>query len=255
MTGARRPAVLATAGLVLAVLASGCGPDVRQVRIEAVPSPSVSSTSPTPDATPGPTTSPSPTPTDDPSPTETGPREPTDADRADFVASYAPENASGLENVAVDLDGDEAKELVFTAVRGGQVAHVAVAWWTGTAYEVVFSDDGGAATRVDRVRTSDVNADGRTEIVLHASGDDGTASVALWAVGAPREVVRLPASGGCHDGSHVYGVVGASLEDRDGDGSAEIYATCDGSSLDGRGEVDRYRWETGAYRHAPDLLP
>ena len=253
MTGVRHRAVLATAGLVAAVLASGCGSDVRQVRIEAVPSPSASS--PTPTDSPSPTTPPSPTETDEPSPTETGPRDPTDADRADFVASYAPDNVSGLENVAVDVDGDELQEIVFTAVRGGQVAHVAVAWWTGTAYEIVFSDDGGPATTVDRVRVSDVNGDGRTEIALDASGEGGTASIALWAVAAPREVVRLPAAGGCHDGSHVYGVVGASLEDRDGDGSAEVYATCDGSSLDGRAEVDRYRWETGAYRHAPDLLP
>lgn len=234
--------------LAAAVLLAGCAPAVPTIQLEAQPSPTTAVSA-------SPSDSPSPTPTEattsvspSPTPTETGPRPATDTDRARFVAAYQPEGASALQHVATDLDGDGTGELLFAYVRGGQVAHVDVAWWDGTAYEVVFADDGGEGSRIDRLRADDVNGDGAVEIVTAQSGPDARASVSIWRVTGPGEVVPLPASGGCHGGSHVYGATGAELDDRDADGAEEVYATCpDGS-------IDRYRWEVDTYRHAPQLV-
>lgn len=235
------------AWLAAAALLAGCGTSVPTIRLEAEPSPTGAASPPavSPSPTPSETTDAG---TETPSPTETGPREATDTDRARFVADHQPEGASNLQHVATDLDGDGTAELLFAYVRGGQFAHVDVAWWTGTTYELTFADDGGNATRIDGLRADDVNADGLTEIVTSQSGPDEQASLSIWQVAGPRQVARLAAGGGCHDRSHTYGVTGAVLEDRDADGAAEVYATCpDGST-------DRYRWESGVYRHAPQLV-
>ena len=236
------------AWLAAAALLAGCGASVPTIRLEAQPSPTGSGSptvSPSPTPTPSATTDPG---TESPSPTPTGPRPATDTDRARFVAAHQPDSASNLQHVATDLDGDGTAELLFAYVWGGQRARVDVAWWTGTAYEIVFADDGGDATHIDRLRADDVNADGVTEIVTSQSGPDGQASLSIWQVVGPQQVVPLAAAGGCHGGSNTYGVTGASLEDRDADGADEVYATCpDGST-------DRYRWEAGSYRHAPQLL-
>lgn len=242
------------AGLVLAVVLAGCGSGTDVVQIEAQPSsePITDTPTPTPSPTPTPTATPT---TEEPTPTEEASRPPTATDRARFVSQFDPANARRLEHVSTDLDGDGTDEIVFTYVRAEQVSHVEAAWWDGTAYQIAFSADGGPGTRVDRVRTSDVNDDGRTEIVLFQSGDASRASLSIWQVTGPREVVALPAMGGCHDGSNTYGVVGASLEDRDADGADEIYATCDDSPLPvSEWSTDRYQWEAGAYRHVPRLV-
>lgn len=251
--GVRRP----LAGLVLVAALAGCGSGTEVVQIEAQPSPGPTTETPSPTVDPTPTTTPSPTPTtDDPSPTEAASRPPTATDRARFVSEFEPSDARGLEHVSTDLDGDGTDEIVFTYVRAEQVSHLEVAWWDGTAYEIAFSADGGAGTTIDRLRTSDVNADGRIEVVLFQSGDASRSSLTIWQVTEPGEVVGLTAMGGCHDGSNTYGVVGASLEDRDADGADEIYATCDDSPLPvNEWSTDRYQWEAGAYRHVPRLVP
>lgn len=240
--------VLRGAALALvAALLVGCTARVPVVEVEAQPSPEPVPTTPSPTATPSPTVGPSPT--DSPSPTEEPSRPATNTDRARFVASYQPDRATSLQHVATDLDGDGTQELLFAYVRSGRVAQVDIAWWNGTAYEVLFGDAGGAATSIDRLRATDLNADGLTEVITGQSGDDGQASVSIWQVQGVGEVVRLPAAGGCYAGSHTYGVRGVTFEDRDADDAEEIYTTCrDGSQV-------RYRWEVGAYRHAPQLVP
>lgn len=210
---------------------------------------------------PAPSPSPSPTPEETPSPAESPsptPRDPTDTDRARAVAAYQPEDATDLEHVAVDVDGDGIEELVFVYVRASaQVVRVEVAWWTGTEYAVGWGDDGGPADRIDEVRVADINADGRTEIVVsHSIGASG-ASVTLWRVATDaRRFDPLIAVGGCHDGSNTYGVIGAEVVDRDGDGRAEIEATCDDSPLPTSAwSTDVYVWRDGAYRYDHTRFP
>lgn len=248
MTLGRR-SVAALAALGLAGALAACGPQVPTLQVEARPSPSPSPTEASPSPTPSPSPSEaSPSPTESsPSPTQEAPRDPTDTDRARFVAEYEPSNAAGLQHVATDLDGDGIQEVLFAYVRGGQTTHVDIAWWTGTSYAIVFDDDGGEGSRIASLRAADVNGDGRTEIVVAQTGGTG-ATVTLWQVVGAGEVRRLPAVGGCHDGSHTYGYDGVSFEDRDADGIDEIHASCpDGST-------DRYRWAGDTYHHAPALL-
>lgn len=236
---------MAVATLLAGGVVAGCGDDVPVVQVEAQPSTpeSTEAASVEPSATPTASVSPTPSPT----PTEVTPRPATDTDRARFVAAYQPEGASGLEHVATDVDGDGTAELLFAYVRRGGTSHVDVAWWTGTEYAVQFSDDGGQASRIDRLRVDDLNADGLTELVTGQSADGGQASVSLWQVTGPGQVQRLRAQGGCFAGSHTYGATGVTFADRDADGAQEIYATCPDST------VARYRWEGDAYRHAPQL--
>ncbi len=58
------------------------------------------------------------------------------------------------------------------------------------------------------------------------------------------------ADGGCADGGNAYGVLGATIADRDGDGRAEIYATCDDSPLPASAwSTDVYVWDGSTYAY------
>ena len=235
------------------------GPDVVAVTAQAIDSDTsdLSSPSPSPsDPSPSPSASASPSASPEPSPSASASRPATTTDRARFIDGYEPDGAVDVEHVAADLDGDGSEEVVVAYVRSAaQVAHVDVAAWTGSSFEVVFRGDGGPGSRVDRLRIGDLNADGRIEIVTEQSTDGGTASVTVWAAESATSVVPLPAVGGCADGSNTYGVVGASIEDRDVDGASEIYATCDDSPLPVEAwSTHRYVWSSGAYRHAPETI-
>jgi len=247
----RRLAVLAAAGLT----ASSCGTaDPGPV---PTPSPTEAVASALPSATASSTTSPTETLTDaattDPTDVESE-HDATDTDRARFVAEYRPDGATDIDHVQVDLDADGVEEVVVFYVRPSEgVGHVDLAFWSGTDYEVVAGADGGVADRVQRVRVADLNADGRTEIALFVARGSSGASVTLWAVAGER-LVPLTARGGCHDGSATYGVIGATIEDRDRDGRDEIYATCDDSPVPvAAWSTDGYSWTDGAWRHDPEL--
>ncbi len=177
---------------------------------------------PTPEETPTPTPTPAPTPTPTPTPTPQE-REPTDADAASFAAAFEPPGAEDVEFVSVDVTGDGWAEIVFASLAT-DTTRVDVARWTGLAYEVVFTDAGGPAEEIVRFTVRDVSGDGVREIVtVQAVGQDGE-SLSIWGYDG-EEFVRHEADGGCWDGSHTYGIIGA--EARDG----EIVATCDDAPL------------------------
>lgn len=236
---------------ILVVLLTACSPSVPTVDIQAEPlgDQPTSTEAPTDDATDDPTDEP----TDDPTETETaGPRQPTATDRARFVAAFDPPDATGLEHVSVDVDGDGIQELVFAWTHQQRVTRVAIAWWNGsTAYEVAFEADGGEGNSLDTLWVRDVTRDGLTEVVTFQSGPQAqAASATVWQVTGTRQVVALRAVGGCHAGSHTYGAVGVEFTTRGG--ASEIEATCDDSPLPRHlWSTDRYRWEDGAYRHQP----
>lgn len=242
----RPTAILAVAAL-LALPA--CGDDDPTGDEPATLEASPLTETPTPAASPEPSPDASPaSPTPTPSPTV---RAATDTDRARFVAGYRPEGASDVEHVAVDLEGDDTDELVFAYVSANGTSRVDVAWWDGTRYVIEYRAEGTRAQRVDRLRVADVNGDGITEIATLQSSGTGS-SLSLWQVVGEHALSGLRARGGCADGLHTYGVVGAELEDRDGDGRDEIYATCDDSPLPvAAWHTDTYVWQDGAYRVAP----
>lgn len=237
--------LVAAVGMVVAACSGApANPTPQALTARPVgPSPGTTPTAPTP--SPAETAEPSPSPS--PSPTE---REPTATDQARFVAAYAPEGARDLEHVAVDLDADGRPELLFAYV-GGEAAHVDVAWWLGTAYEIMFRGEGGPAERIDELRVGDLNGDGTTELAVTQSVGSSGQSLSLWRARPPESYTLEPlvARGGCADGLNTYGVVGARMEDGDRDGSEEIYATCDDSPLPvAAWSTDVYEWRDGAYR-------
>lgn len=156
------------------------------------------------DAAPGPA----------PAPTE---REPTDADAAAFVASYEPPGGRDVESVAVDLDEDGRPEVVVASVAG-DVIRLDVAVWGIGAYEVAHTDQGGPADDLTAFEVRDITGDGAREILTAQVGPDRE-SIALWGW-RDGALVRHVASGGCWDGSHVYGHTGAEVVAR------EVHASC-----------------------------
>lgn len=258
MSALRRPGTrLALAAVVL--LAVACGGDERPTAeptvqtLTASPIPGTSR-EPAPDPSPSPSASASasatPTPTED----GTAPSGPTAADRARFVAAYRPEGASRLDHVSVDLDRDGVAELLFSYVVEGRT-QVDIAWWGEEGYAIRSRGEGGSATLIDSVRVGDVNADGRVEVITFQRDDTGS-SLTIWTVTSSRDLIGLRAVGGCDDGAYTYGVVGADLTDTDGDGVAEIVATCDDSPLPVRAwSEDTYRWDGEDYVADPRLAP
>ncbi|MBW3664650.1 MAG: hypothetical protein KY469_16240 [Actinobacteria bacterium] len=244
---------------LMAVLAVACGGDDAAPEPTARPSlTAVPVDPPSPPATPStplPAPSPSPSPLEEVSPT---PHDPTDTDRARFIQGHHPDGAGDLEHVAIDVDGDAVEEIVFVYVQtAASVSRVEVAWWAGAEYRIEWTGDGGAADRVDNLSVRDVNADGRTEIAVSQSVGASGQSLTLWrAADGARRFDPLTAQGGCHAGSHTYGVVGAQLEDTDGDGSAEVHATCDDSPLPvAAWTTDVYVWRDDAYRFDRTRFP
>lgn len=197
---------------------------------------------------PGPTETVSPGPTASPSPT--GPREPTDADRARFVASYRPGGTSDMRNLAIDLDGDEQKEIVFAYVVDAETrSQVDVADWNGTEYVIADQAPGGPADELADLQVRDINADGIIEVAAFQTVGASGNSVTLWAAGDGGRLVGLPAHGDCFDGRNTYGDTGAEIADRDGDGAGEIHATCQDEDLPAPLWPDVvYVWQDDAYR-------
>jgi len=249
----RRLAALAAAGTLLAVACSeGADPS-------ASPTPRDTLTaSPEDSPQPAPSDSlPPPAPSDSasPSPSPTGPAEPTDTDRARFIAGYSPEGASDLEHAAEDVDGDGIDEIVFVYARtGARVSHVDVAWWDADeqVYAIEWGDDGGPAERIERLRISDVNDDGRIELSIGQAVGSTGASLSLWRANeGVHSFQPLIASGGCHSGSNTYGVIGAELRNDDDDAALEVFATCDDSPLPpGAWNTDVYDWTDGVYAYS-----
>ncbi|MBW3562413.1 MAG: hypothetical protein KY437_07955 [Actinobacteria bacterium] len=204
--------------------------------------PAVSPVEPAPSGSvsPGPTAS----------PPASGPRDPTDADRARFVADHRPSGTSNHRNLAVDLDGDDQREIVFAYVVDAENrSQVDIADWTGTEYRVTEQAPGGPADELADLEIRDLNADGTIEVaVFQRSGASGS-SATVWASSGNGTIVPLNARGDCFDGRNTYGDTGVAIEDRDGDGAAEIYATCQDEDLPAPlwPEVV-YVWEDGVYR-------
>lgn len=204
------------------------------------PSPSA-----TPAAVPSATESPAAMPTattepasPSPSPTRTSPtgRSPTAADAAGFARSFLPIGAQSSETLTVDLDDDGVDEVVVASVVE-RTSRLDVARWDGRSYRVVFTGSGGAAERIAGLHAADVTGGGTREVWISERTGELGASVSMWGIGQDG-MTPLRAAGGCADGRHTYGVVGAEVA------PGEIRATCDAEPLPpDRWPVDVYRWD------------
>lgn len=251
---ARTAVAVGAVGLVLA--ACGGGADGPIVTLTAEPVPGTSGFATASEPTVEPSVSESASASEVPSASESE-RLPSDADRGRFVATYRPDGSRDLEHVATDVDNDAVEEIVFAYIDVDERSvRVAVAWWDGfETYAIEAEAVGTTADRIERLRVADANADGLVEIITFESGEGDAASLTVWQVTGRAMVRPARAIGGCHAGSATYGAVGATMNDRDGDGSDEIYATCDDTPLPRSAwSTDRYVWRQGAYRYAPSVV-
>lgn len=183
--------------------------------------------------TPSETVSEQASPTEEASPTATAsateetqgdePREPSDQDAAAFSESFRPQGAQAIQSVTADVDGDGAKEVVFASIHDDG-ARIDVARWDGREYQVVYTSQGGAAERIDDFRVADYTGDDTREIVTVQSVGAQGQSLSVWGWNG-QAFAPQRASGGCWNGSHTFGVTGASIQ------RGRIRATCDGSPL------------------------
>jgi hypothetical protein len=202
---------------------------------------------PSPSPSPSPSVSPTPSPSASPTPAE---REPTDADRARFAAAYGPEGATGIRHVAVDVDGDDRRELVFAMLLDGKV-RVEVAWWQGTDHRVEASVKGAQAKRLTSMAARDINGDGLVELVVTHAADE-TAGLDVWAVEERGKIGDVRGEGACVSGNS-FGDLGARLADIESDGILEIVGTC--SRLFGLFEPQEvtWAWDGSKYVLASDV--
>lgn len=198
------------------------------------PSPSIS-----PTQEPTETASPTEEPTETASPTEEPtdePREPTDQDAAEFSAAYRPQGAQAVQSVTADVDDDGQKEVVFASIHSDS-ARIDIARWTGREYQVVYTGQGGGAERLEDFKVADYTGDGTREIVTTQSVGAQGQSLSIWGWNG-QAFAPQRASGGCWDGSHTFGIVGASIQ------PGRIRATCDGSPLPTAAwPSDVYAWD------------
>ncbi|HWH33577.1 MAG TPA: VCBS repeat-containing protein [Egibacteraceae bacterium] len=185
-----------------------------------------------------PTDSPSPTPTETESPTEEPdePREPTDTDAAEFSAAYRPQGAQAVQSATADLDGDGQNEVVFASIHSDS-ARIDIARWDGREYQIVYTGQGGGAERLDDFRVADYTGDGTREVVTVQSVGAQGQSLSIWGWNG-QAFAPQRATGGCWNGSHTFGIIGASIE------RGRIRASCDGSPLPAAAwPSDVYVWD------------
>jgi hypothetical protein len=230
-----------TAVLVFLLLVLGLlllGDDERDTAVEPPLTGEPVETSPTP-----PPGEPSPSPEPEEEPTAIAPVEPTDrpatdADAATFASTYDPPGGRDTQSVTVDVTNDGTNEVVVVSIAGNAV-RLDVAVWNGQRYEVVFTDQGGPAEEITGFTVRDVTGSGTREIITTQAND--RRSLAIWGWDGTAFVPQV-ASGGCWDGTHVYGVDGAEVDD------GELVATCDPELLDiVRGTRDVDVWDGQAW--------
>ncbi len=169
-------------------------------------------------------------------------REPTEADVAAYVTAYEASGRGTARTVVADVDGNGVDEVVGARVRD-DVTQLAVAAWNGSEYAVVFRDAGGTAAALDDLLVRDVNGAAPPEIATFQSVGNVGASLSLWGL-RDGNYARMAGVGGCWDGSHTYGITGATLD------PGRITATCDGSPLPPEAwPSDVYVWDGTTWRY------
>lgn len=260
-----RPALLwglgagvAVLGVITAVTVLG-GPDEQPVAgvseeptaaptQTTTPEPTQSPTaSPTPTAAPSPSEpepSESPEPSETPSPTPSPTHDPGEEDVDRFVAAKGP-----ADEVAVgDVTGDGVDEVVLARIRN-QSTQIVVGFWNGRAYGRAFRDQGGSGKRLERLEIADYNGVAGGEIVTEQAVGEAGRSLSVWGRDGNR-VQRQEGKGGCWDGSHTYGVEGATIE------QGEITATCHTSPLPGQlAPRDVYEWRGTRWTYTRTTTP
>jgi hypothetical protein len=226
--------------LLIVVIFVATRDPAEPVAVPTTPPPTTEPTTEPP--TPEPTTEP-PSPTPSPSPTTEPPqgdREPTDADVAAFANRYQPPGGEQVDSVAVDVNADGRREVVFASIVA-DTTRIDVAAWDGQAYQVVYVGQGGPAEELTDLIIRDYTGDDTREIVTFQTVGEEGQSLSIWGWDGQRFTDQR-AQGGCWNGQNTFGIVGATIR------VEEISATCDGSPLPTDAwPTETYRWNGMAW--------
>ncbi len=178
-----------------------------------------------------------------------GPKTPQPVD----VTLLLPDSADIVDQVSVDIDGDQQMEMVVLAGFGRPADRLGHDWLQlfviepdrAAEYAIVYQSNHLAGDRAEKLAVRDVNGDGRVEVLSQQSM--GAAGETLYILGRlDRSFYFLRPQGGVFGGLDRFGDNAVRLEDWDGDGVEEIFAHYGPAAC----QVDIYRWNGQDYVYA-----
>ncbi len=178
-----------------------------------------------------------------------GPRTPEPVD----ATLVLPEGAHILDQVSVDIDGDQQMEIVVLAGFGRSPDRLSYDWLQlfviephrAAEHAIVYQSDHLAGERGEKLAVRDINGDGRLEVLSQQSM--GTAGETLYILARlDQSFYFLRPQGGAFGGLDRFGDSAVRLEDWDGDGIEEILAHYGPEAC----QFDAYRWNGHDYVYA-----
>jgi len=178
-----------------------------------------------------------------------GPKTPEPVD----VTSLLPDCAAILDQVSVDIDGDQQTEIVVMAGFGRPADGLGHDWLQLFVIDpqhaaddaVVYQSDHLAGDRAEKLAVRDINGDGRLEVLSQQSM--GATGETLYILGRlDQSFYFLRPHGGAFGGLDRFGENAVRLEDWDGDGVEEILAHYGPTAC----QLDIYRWNGQDYVYA-----
>jgi hypothetical protein len=162
-----------------------------------------------------------------------------DADRV--PALVVNDDPTDVHTVLADLDGDNVPERVRAAIVRNAVEVRVERYEGGGLWRDIDNATGAVADDLVGLWVQDLNSDGRAEIHTKQWVGTNGESVSLWSFGNDT-LQSMTASGGCWDGSHTFGVVGALVH------PGEVKAICEEEPLPpSLWSTAVYRWDDGRW--------
>jgi hypothetical protein len=162
-----------------------------------------------------------------------------DADRV--PALVISDQPIDVHTVLGDIDGDNVPERVRAAIVRNSVEVHVQRYEPGGEWRDVDIATGAVADDLVGLWVQDVNDDGQAEIHTRQWVGTNGESVSLWSFD-DEELQPMTASGGCWDGSHTFGLVGALVL------PGQVKAICEEDPLPpSLWSTAVYRWEDGRW--------
>lgn len=167
---------------------------------------------------------------------------PSGVDDADRVpALVISDEPTDVHTVLADLDGDAVPERVRAAIVRNAVEVRVERYEEGGLWRDIDNATGAVADDLVGLWVQDLNSDGRAEVHTKQWVGTNGESVSLWSFGNDT-LQSMTASGGCWDGSHTFGVVGALVH------PGEVKAICEEEPLPpSLWSTAVYRWDDGRW--------
>ena len=167
---------------------------------------------------------------------------PSDVDDADRVpALVISDEPTDIHTVLADLDDDDVPERVRAAIVRNAVEVRVERYGSGGEWDAIDTATGAVADDLVGLWVQDLNGDDRAEVHTKQWVGTNGESVSLWSFDND-ELQSMTASGGCWDGGHTFGVVGALVH------PGEVKAICEEDPLPpSLWPTAVYGWEDGRW--------